>query len=149
MKNMPKTKNNFKRSGFTLLEVIIVVMILAILAAVALPRYFGALERSRAAEGVHILGTLLAAQERYVLEPAHNGLFANGTIDNLVDFDVTIPAPKHFLGASNIFVSSSCAAGVACATVKRSSGTYKLFIDRDGTITCSGSGSPTCHDAGF
>ena len=126
------------KHGFTLLEITIVVIIGAILAAVGIPKYTGAVEKSRASEGTYILGTLLAAQERYFLE---KGSFASDP----ATLDVEIPTPKNFNAPS---VSSGCATAAACATIARNTGAYTLSIDRDGDITCSGSAA-NCQQAGF
>ncbi|HLD88341.1 MAG TPA: prepilin-type N-terminal cleavage/methylation domain-containing protein, partial [Candidatus Omnitrophota bacterium] len=44
------------RSGFTLIEIIIVIIILGILAAVALPQITKNLETAKAAEAINMLG---------------------------------------------------------------------------------------------
>ena len=54
--------------GFTLLEIMITVVIVGVLAALAIPSYWGALERSRQREAVVNLGLLLDSQKRYYLE---------------------------------------------------------------------------------
>ena len=55
-------KNN---KGFTLIELLVVVLIIGILAAIALPQYFRAVERSRAAEANSVLGAVNHAQAVY------------------------------------------------------------------------------------
>jgi prepilin-type N-terminal cleavage/methylation domain-containing protein len=140
MHNMLKNKKNPENHGFTLIEIIIVIIIIAILASVALPRYNGALERSRASEGTYILGTLLSAQERFALE--HDGVFASA----LASLDVAIPAPRHF-GAPT--VQSTCADASPCATIVRSGNLFTLTIDRDGDMTCTDTVVGSCATAGF
>lgn len=56
-----------KRSGFTLLEVIIVIIIIGVLTSLALPRLFSVIEGSRATEALANIATLRRAVERYYL----------------------------------------------------------------------------------
>lgn len=78
-------KRFYKRKGFTLLELLIVVIIVGILASLALPRFLRAAEKARWAEARSMLGTIRGAQIRYQIE---NGVYTA----NLADLDVEVPA---------------------------------------------------------
>lgn len=56
-----KLKNN--KSGFTLLEIIIVIIIVGVLASLALPRFFRTVEFSRSTEAVNTLGSMKRAAD--------------------------------------------------------------------------------------
>lgn len=56
-----------KNRGFTLIETLVVVLIVAILAAVGWPSYQRFIERMRMADALVLIGTERAAQERYRL----------------------------------------------------------------------------------
>lgn len=79
-----------KKSGFTLLELIIVVVVIGILASIALPRYIRIAEKGRIAEAKTILGTIRSAQLRYVAE---RGQFATA----IANLDVNFQTPRYFI----------------------------------------------------
>jgi prepilin-type N-terminal cleavage/methylation domain-containing protein len=60
--------------GFTLIELLVVVLIIGILAAVALPQYQKAVDKSRAAQVMPFLSAVQKAQRLYFLE---NGVYSD------------------------------------------------------------------------
>ena len=77
------------RRGFTLVELAVVVVIIGVLAAFAVPRFMSSVERSKAAEAFNYLSALQGAQERF---HAHGGTYA----DELTDLDIKLSVPKYF-----------------------------------------------------
>ncbi len=115
-----------KRHGFTLAEVLIVVVILSVLVGMAIPRYAAAVERNTSLEGINILTALLGAQRRFALE--NGGLYTA----NMNDLDVQIPPPRNF-AAPQVFNNSG---GVA--SIVRKGNLYVLAINDQGVISCVG-----------
>jgi len=86
MRNVLQTRG---RKGFTLVELAVVIIIIGVLAAFAVPRFLDSVERSKAAESFNYLAAVRAAQERYQVR---QGTYAA----DLDDLDIQMPAPKYF-----------------------------------------------------
>jgi prepilin-type N-terminal cleavage/methylation domain-containing protein len=56
------------RSGFTLIELLVVVVVIGVLAAIAVPRYSNAREKSKASVLISDLRNLATAEEGYFYE---------------------------------------------------------------------------------
>ncbi|MFN2476441.1 MAG: type II secretion system protein [Chthoniobacterales bacterium] len=63
-------KTSPKRSGFTLVEIMIVVAIIALLAAIAVPGFLRARKRSQASKIINDLRLIDAAVDQYAIENA-------------------------------------------------------------------------------
>ena len=72
------------KKGFTLLEVLIVVIIIGILVAIALPQYTTTLEKAKSAEAATNVGNIRTALDRY--------WYQNGSISTTIsDLDIDDP----------------------------------------------------------
>ena len=63
-----KNANLSRLGGFTLIELLVVVLIIGILAAMAMPQYFKAVERSRMAEAVTLMDSVVKSQRRKYMQ---------------------------------------------------------------------------------
>ena len=79
-----------KNSGMTLIELVVVVTIVAILAAIAVPSYRQYVLRGNRAEGQSALMQLAAAQEKFYLQ--NNTYAGNGVLDEAPPAGLGLPA---------------------------------------------------------
>jgi type IV pilus assembly protein PilE len=102
------------KRGFTLIEVLIVVIILGILATIAVPQFTGMIRRARLSEGWSALGAIKTAQEIYHLD--HNayttslGLLQVDTV--IGNFTLTVPA-----AAATSYTAQATGAGNAANVI--------------------------------
>ncbi len=129
--------------GFTLIELLVVVLIIGILAAIALPQYTKAVERSRMAEAVQVLGDLATAESIEFMQnnafldvPAANSKFGG-------DVEVVIPAATEWAFSGT--ATNTAGSETITMTATRQKGMYtggaiSLQVDNDGKITktCGG-----------
>ena len=142
--NSSQDTYTFKMKAFTLVELMSVVVIIGILAALVIPNFMRAVEKSRLAEAVALLGLIRAGQIRY---RAQTGSFT----DDLNDLKLNYDPPQFFQNESPCFGGSpaSCPAPniaqIQRNNVRNNFSQYWLFIDDDANIQCSDGGSGDCN----
>ena len=68
-----------KQKGFTLIELMVVVVILGILAGIAVPKMFGLSDKSKVSEAPQVLKTYETLQQAYIAEQSQIGTFISIT----------------------------------------------------------------------
>jgi len=95
-----------RQKGFTLVELMVVVIIVGILASVAVPIYRANIKKAMASEGAALLGSVLTAQRIYFAE--HNTYTTDGN-----SLGVDTIGNKYF---TNYSISSADANGFIAST---------------------------------
>ena len=135
------------KTGFTLIELLVVVLIIGILAAIALPQYQKAVERSRMAEAVQYLDNVAKAQNILFMQ---TGAFARNRGELNTLGDITVPEPGNAWSDLGFTDAEFSELGTGKgATLQRhggmfNEGTLSVTVFPNGTITrqCNPLGSP-------
>ena len=123
-----------KNSGFTIIELVVVLVIIGILSALALPQYIKTVERSRQSEALTNLGAIRGAQMRYYLENAnYTDSFNNLDIDDTSIGTYFNYTPLNPLAATGV-VARATRTGTKnpCAAAKKG---YTINITNNGTTS--------------
>ena len=131
---------NYHRSnkGITLIELLVVVLIVAILAAVAIPVYTGYMQRARRADAKTALEQVRAAQEMWRAERGTYAIDAGGnTAETILQTTMGAPAIAISLDYTWAFTNKTATAFTAQATPisGRQTSDGWLTIDNNGVKT--------------
>ncbi|QDL37179.1 type IV pilin protein [Rhodoferax sediminis] len=143
--------------GFTLIELMIVVAIVAVLAGIAYPSYKDSVLKGRRAEARTALSELMQQQERYMTQ--NNSYFAFTNVGGIATPVVTPPTTVPFktfsgdtLAKTAYYLSASACPSstiaecvmVAAEPVMADPDAGTLQILSTGTKTCTGAKSSVC-----
>ena len=113
------------KNGFTLLEIVIVIVIVGIIVGIGIARYTGTSEKTIINEGIRAVKAIADAQ---MVRRAEKGNFTN----NINDLDIEFDNLKHF---------SNPSAGNGVTTIasitRDTTGGYILDITPDGALNCT------------
>ena len=134
---MKIARNHLKgRKGFTLIELIIVVIIVGVLASIALPQYTAFVERARSTEAINTMGAVKKAQEAFRMENVNANYATNATF-NTGGLGITPSTNSWTYGittadATRFIIQANRVGGV------NDTGTIIMNYNSNGTRTWSG-----------
>ena len=121
--------------GYTLLEVLVVVLIIGVLAAIAIPSFLNQTTKATDASAKELAHTALTAAESYATD--HNGSYAGLTLAALSQYDATIQTNSSAGGAYVSSVGNPTAAGYAITTTSANQVDTFTITRLNGTISRS------------
>ena len=118
-------------SGFTLVELLVVMLILGLLAAIAIPAFFNQRTKAQDAEAKSTVKTAQTALETYATD--NNGSYANATRTSLKNIEPTL---SDATSGDNAITVLTVASNAYTITVRSASGnTFTIQRATDGSLT--------------
>ena len=136
-------------AGFTLVELLVVMLIIGLLAAIAIPAFFNQRDKAKDADAKEAVRTMQTAIETYATD--NDGTYTGATFTNLAAIEPTLnDAPK---GSGGVTDPTTSGLGTDTYVVTVSSETGNTFsIEREGSgnlvYECTAAGSDGCPGSG-
>ena len=135
-----------KNKGFTLIELMIVVAIIAIIAAIAIPNLLRSRIQSNESAAIGNLRTVLGAENAYNSAKGVYGNFAALTTGNTPPFlDGTWPGAKSGYSFAEVTLANSANqfSSTAIPVGQGTTGSRGFFVDESGVIRAGDAGAAT------
>jgi len=128
-------------SGFTLVELLVVMLILGILAAIAIPSFFNQRDKARDAEAKTTAKTAQTAIETYATE--NNGTYTSASVDDLRRIEETLPATGLTVtsNAETYTVTATSDTGNTFSVSRAAGGGFALGCQTPGDAGCPEDGN--------
>lgn len=123
-----------KAKGFTLIELMVVVAVIAILAAIAIPSYLEQSAKGRRAEAMRAVGEYQLALERWRAENPTYGSCPSG---------FTCSGTRPSLPSSDFYTITEPAAATASTYTVQAAPTGRQSGDRCGNLSATNTSKPT------
>ena len=134
-------KNNCCKKGFTLIELLVVVLIIGILAAIAMPQYQKAVEKTRTAEMVTWVGNAKKAVSAYILQYGMPSVATDLLTTSALDIDLTqgldCPETNHYCENKYYDYNIYCGGSLCTINFNRKGAAFKGYLTSSDAHTWS------------
>ena len=144
--------NTRSEAGFTLVELLVVMLILGLLAAIAVPSFYNQRDKARDAEAKAAVRTAQTAIETYATD--RNGSYLSATSDPVAPYVAgSLQAIEPTLGdvGARLTVSSTGTTYTVQVTSTVTGQAFRISRDANGVVTqpCDVDGKAGCPASGF
>jgi type IV pilus assembly protein PilA len=140
-----------REEGFTLVELLVVMLILGILAAIAIPSFFNQRDKAKDADAKALVRTAQTAVETYATD--NQGSYASVTPANLITIENTLNNANGGTGAKDgdaLTVTSTATTYTVTVATANTPNTFSIARAATGgtTLSCTVAGSDGCPTGG-